>query len=121
MLGEAYFLGKGVTQDYAKAVELLTFACNKGSKYGLFYLAKCHFNGWGTPQDYVRARQYLDKVDWNYWEADYLRGLIYANGLGVAADIAKGVGYLQKAGDHPEAKAELAKYKKTLFGKWVRR
>lgn len=121
VLGEAYFLGKGVAQDYAKAVELLTFACNKGSKYGLFYLAKCRFNGWGTPQDYVRARQYLDKVDWNYWEADYLRGLIYANGLGVAADIPKGVGYLQKAGDHPEVKAELAKYKKTLFGKWVRR
>ncbi len=121
VLGEAYFLGKGVTQDYAKAVELLTFACDKGSKYGLFYLAKCHFNGWGTPQDYVRARQYLDKVDWNYWEADYLRGVIYANGLGVAADISRGVGYLQKAGEHPEAKAELAKYKKTLFGKWVRR
>ena len=108
-------------QNYTEAIRLLTYACDKGSKYGLFYLAKCYFNGWGTPQDYVRARQYLDKVDWNYWEADYLRGLLYGNGLGVAADIPKAVGFLQKAGDHPEARAELAKYKKTLFGKWVRR
>ena len=121
VLGEAYFLGKGVVQDYAEAVRLLTYACDRGSKYGLFYLAKCCFNGWGTPQDYVRARQYLDKVDWNYWEADYLRGLIYGNGLGVAADIPRAVACLQKAGEHPEVKTELAKYKKTLFGKWVRR
>ena len=60
-------------------------------------------------------------MGFSIWQNATLRGLIYANGLGVAADIAKGVGYLQKAGDHPEAKAELAKYKKTLFGKWVRR
>ena len=121
VLGEAYYLGTGVTQDYGKAVELLSYACSKGSKYGLFYLAKCCYYGLGTPQDYVKARQYRDKVDWNYWEADYLRGMIYGNGQGVTQDIPKAVGFLQKAGDHPEAREELAKYKKTFFGKWVRR
>ena len=121
LLGEAYYLGKGVEQDYGKAFRLLSYASDKGSRYGVFYLAKCCYNGWGTPQDYGRARQYLDRVNWNYWEADYLRGMIYGHGLGVAVDIPKAVGYLQKAGDHPEAKAELGHYKKTLFGKWVRR
>ena len=48
-------------------------------------------------------------------------GVIYGRGLGVPADIKKGVEYLQKAGDYKEAKEELLKYKKTLFGKWVRR
>ena len=33
----------------------------------------------------------------------------------------KAVELLQKAGDHREAKEELRHYKKTLFGKWVRR
>ena len=47
--------------------------------------------------------------------------MIYGQGLGVAADIPRGVAYLQKAGNHPEVKTELARYKKTLFGKWVRR
>ncbi len=110
-----------MAQDYAKAFQLLSYAYNKGSKWGVFYLGKCYFYGLGTPQDYSRALQFLDEVDWNYWEADYLQGMIYARGLGVAEDIPKGVAYLQKAGNHQEAKEELLHYKKTLFGKWKRR
>ena len=51
-----------------------------------------------------------------------MRGVIFARGLGgAAADIPKGVAYLQKAGSFDKAKEELLHYKKTLFGKWVRR
>ncbi|MDE5588081.1 MAG: hypothetical protein K2J60_02925 [Acetatifactor sp.] len=121
MLGRAYFQGKGVTQDYAKAYYYLYYGYNNGSKWGVFYLAKCFFYGYGTNQDYVLARQLLDEVYWDNWEADYLRGMIYANGLGVSQDIPRGIAYLQKAGNHEEAKTELSHYKKTLFGKWVRR
>ena len=71
-------------------------------------------------QDYAKAFTYLDKVDWNCHPAFYLLGKMYCNGLGVPTDIAKGVEYLQKAGDEPDAKEELRHYKKTLFGKWVR-
>ena len=60
-------------------------------------------------------------MDWNHWEKDYMLGVIYARGLGVAEDIPKGVAHLQKAASHTEAKEELLNYKKTLFGKWVRR
>ena len=45
-------------------------------------------------------------------------GYIYGRGFGVPQDIEKAVLYLQKAGDHPEAKEELLRYKKTMFGKW---
>ena len=48
-------------------------------------------------------------------------GFIYGRGLGVPADIPKAVAYLKKAGSNKEAKEELLHYKKTLFGKWVRR
>ncbi len=55
-------------------------------------------------------------------EADYMQGYIHARGLGgVPEDIKKGVELLKKAGNLPEAKEELLHYKKTLFGKWVRR
>ena len=60
-------------------------------------------------------------VDWDNPNAFSLLGCLYARGLGGPEDIAKGVEYLQKAGDHAEAKEELRRYKKTLFGKWVRR
>lgn len=121
LLGRAYLLGLGVSVDYDKAFRLLSFAYQQGSKWGVFFLAKCCFYGWGTPQDYVQARKFLDEVNWNYWEADYLRGVIYGQGLGVGADVPRAVAYLQKAGEHPEAKEELSHYKKTFFGKWVRR
>ena len=121
MLGRAYFHGRGVSQDYTKAYSYLYHAYNKGSKWGVFFLAKCFFYGLGTGQDYTLARQLLEQMNWNYWEADYLKGIIYANGLGVTQDISKGVAYLQKVSDHEEARLELSHYKKTLFGKWVRR
>lgn len=120
LLGRAYFQGRGVSQDYSKAYYYLYYAYNKGSKMGLFLLAKCFFYGYGTGQDYNLAHQLLEQMNWEYWEADYFRGMIYANGLGVPKDISRGVAFLQRAGDHEEAKAELAHYKKNFFGKWVR-
>ena len=122
-LGRAYFLGQGVPQDYAKAFHYLSIAHDKrGSDWGVFYLAKCCFYGLGTPQDYGKALGYLNEMDWKNQEADYMRGVIYAQGLGgLSADIPKGVDYLQKAGNFDKAKEELLHYKKTLFGKWVRR
>lgn len=121
-LGSLYYEGKGVPQDYAKAYQLISWAYQEGkTSWSLDYLGKCCFYGRGTQQDYQKAREYLEQIDWNDWEVSYLLGCIYARGLGVPADIKKGVEYLQKAGNHPEAKEELLRYKKTLFGKWVQR
>ena len=116
-----YYDGNGVEKDYAKAFQLLKYAYDHDNTWGVCYLGKLYFRGWGTQQDYVKARELLEKVSWNNKEAFYMLGAIYGQGLGVPEDIKKGVEYLQKAGDNEEAKKELLKYKKTLFGKWVRR
>ena len=121
LLGKAYYFGRGVPQDYAKAYQLLSTAYGTGSTWGVFYLGSCCFNGWGTPQDYAAARKFLEQVNWNNSDAAYMRGYLYARGLGGPEDIKKGVEELQKAGNHAQAKEELLHYKKTLFGKWVRR
>lgn len=121
MLGKAYFQGRGVPQDYQKAYYYLHYGYTNGSKWGVFLLAKCFFYGHGTKRDYELARKLLEEVYWDNCEADYLRGMIYARGLGVPQDIPRGVAYLQKAGSYSEAREELSHYKKTLFGKWVRR
>ena len=120
-LGSLYYEGTGVEKDYARAFRLLTYGYEHNTKFGVCYLGKCYFRGLGTVQDYVKAREFLEQVDWKNREAFYMLGVIYGQGLGVPADIKKGVEYLLKAEDNKEAKAELLKYKKTLFGKWVRR
>ena len=122
-LGTFYFNGQGVEQDYAKAFQLLKWAYDQSNtnNWGAYYLGACYAYGRGTQQDYAAARKFLEMVDWNNRSAFYLLGYLYARGLGGPEDIAKGVEYLQKAGDHAEAKEELRHYKKTLFGKWVRR
>lgn len=118
-LGAMYLKGTGVPQDYAKAFQLLRWAYDQDSRWGVFYLGKCCFYGMGTPQDYSQARAFLEEMDWENREASYMLGYIYARGLGVPADIKKGVELLQKAGDRADAKEELLRYRKTLFGKWV--
>lgn len=120
-LGALCFDGNGVPQNYERAVSLLTKAFEMGSSWGCDYLGKAYFYGLGTFQDYIRAREFLEKIDWEDKEAFYMLGVIYAQGRGVPADIPKGVGYLKKAGNQKGAKEELVKYKRTLFGKWVSR
>lgn len=120
-LGRVFLLGLGVPTDYEKAFKLLSFAYNEGSRWGVFYLAKCYFYGWGTQQDYTQARRFLEEMKQSDSEADYLLGMIYGHGLGTGKDTAKAAEYLQRAGDYEEAKQELLNYKKTFLGKWVRR
>ena len=122
-LGSFYYRGEGIERDYAKAFQLLKWAYdqNPSSNWGAYYLGACYAHGRGTQQDYVQARKFLEMVDWNSKEAFSLLGYLYARGLGGPENIAKGVEYLQKAGDYGEAKEELRHYKKTFFGKWVRR
>ena len=123
-LGALYFLGSGVPQDYAKAFQLLRWAYDRvpTNNWGAYYLGACYAYGYGTQQDYTLARKCLEMVNWNSRDAFYLLGYLYARGLGGPEDIPKGVEYLQKAGDHADARKELKNYKKTFFGgKWVRR
>lgn len=120
-LGALYFKGEGVPQDYGRAYQLLRIAYEAESTWGTYYLGKCAFEGLGVQQDYVLAREYLEKMDWNNNNANFMLGYIYGRGLGVPEDIPKAVALLQKAGNEENAKKELLNYKKTLFGKWVRR
>lgn len=123
MLGYLYFSGDyGCPQDYARAVQLLELAESRGSLWQGGILARCYLTGSGCQKNYERAKYILEHTEekrrvesWNY-----AMGLMLAEGLGVPEDIKQGVAYLQKS-SLPEAKEALLHYKKTLFGKWVRR
>ena len=120
--GELYFDGKGgVPQDYARAVQLFERAHALNNNWGNDMLAACYLMGWGCQKDPMKARTLLEEADYSSNLSNFSLGLIYADGLGVPEDIKRGVEYLQKAKNYAPAQEALLRFKKTMFGKWVRR
>ena len=121
MAGVLYYTGEGGVQDYARAVQLLEGAKAKGADYGIDMLADCYLFGRGCQRDPGRAYQLFQEWKYNTDIKNYGLGAIYAEGLGVPVDIEKGVEYFQKCKGYAPAQEALLHFKKTLFGKWVRR
>ena len=120
--GEMLFEGKdGIPQDRARAVQLFELARKNGNTWGNDMLGLCYLFGYGCQQDPARARMLFEEANYSSNRKSYGLGLIYADGMGVPEDIAKGVALLQKAGNYPPAQEALLRFKKTIFGKWVRR
>lgn len=57
-----YFYGKGVEQDYAKAVEYYTLAAEQGEPAGLFGLGECYYLGQGLEKDLDKATEWYRKA-----------------------------------------------------------
>jgi len=57
-----YAEGKGVKQDYFKAVELFQKACDGGDAAGCYNLGIMYMNGQGVKQDYSKAKKLLVKL-----------------------------------------------------------
>lgn len=121
--GELYFLGEGgVPQDYTRAVQLFEHAhSHSGNVWVNDMLGICYLFGYGCQKDPGKAKALFDEANYTSDLKNYGLGMIYAEGLGTAENIKKGVEYFQKAKDYAPAQEALRSYKKTLFGKWVRK
>lgn len=116
-LGRMYCEGEGVMKDYTKALPLIKLAVETKYPNNVYYLGKCYY-GMG---EYEKARTCFENSSVSDMEVNYMLGMIYTRGLGVAENIDKGIKYLKNAKGIPEAKMEIAKYKKPFLGKWVRK
>ena len=61
-LGNLYSSGQGVKQDYKKARELYSKACDIGHVDGCYNLGVLYLNGQGVRQDKRRAKEYFGKA-----------------------------------------------------------
>ena len=73
-------------------------------------VGKCCFEGLGTPQNYAKAKTFLEQVNWDNSDTYYMLGCIYGRGLDTAEDIPKGVAYLKKAGDNKKAQEAVLSF-----------
>ena len=60
ILGARYDEGRGVPQDYAKAMEWYTKAAAQGFAVAQYNLGLMYAKGNGVPQDYVQAHKWAD-------------------------------------------------------------
>ena len=111
-LGDDYYFGRGMAQDYAKARDYWEQAAVKGNAEALNGLGYLYRNGLGVTQDYAKARDYYEQAAakgnvsalWNL-------GMMYEHGDGVNRDYETALGYYQKAADTGDEDAS-AKVKK---------
>ena len=122
LAGKLLYLGQdGVPQDYGRAVQLFERAHALKNTWGNDMLGSCYLFGYGCQKDPARALQLYQEVDYSTNLLNYGLGTIYTQGLSVPEDIKKGVEYFQKCRNYAPAQEALLNFKKTLFGKWVRR
>ena len=116
LLGEIYFYGgDGVEPDYNKAFRHLLAARDRDNHWGAALLGTCYLKGMGTAVNYVEAKKEFERYPKQALAAIGL-GEIYAYGLGVPADIKKGMAYWDSFPEHPAVAEHKRHFKKTLFG-----
>lgn len=109
--------------DSAELFQWAHEAYEQGAKEVQPYLVYAYLKGAGTTVSFEKAYELFSQLHPEQRDCKmmYAGALMYLNGTGVEQDVKKGIEYLKQAGDYPPAVQELACYKRTLLGKWVRK
>ena len=88
VLGNRYFKGDGVDQDYGQAVLWYTQSANQGYAAALNQLGYMHQNKAGLPlDDRLALKYYRAAAKKGYAQAEYNMGVMYQHGVGVMAKV----------------------------------
>ena len=102
-IGQLYYNGQGVEQDYEKAMEWYLLGVQDGSAVSAYNIGKMYHYGDGVEKDYAMAAQWWEKaleLDPDYLNALEWLGWIYRqNEYGVKPDAEKSEMYLQRAAE----------------------
>ncbi len=123
-----YFEGtSSVSQDFLKCREWSEKALSQGKISAKYYLGYCYLNGvGGCEKNYPLAHRYFADCsatrNHNQGNAYRALGSIHEKALGVPVNLNKAVYYYEKASHHgcEQAKEDLTRFKKNLFGNWKR-
>ncbi|KAI9203621.1 uncharacterized protein BJ171DRAFT_137570 [Polychytrium aggregatum] len=116
-LGVCYEKGRGIIQDYPKAVKWWTSAANQGHANAQYNLGICHSLGIRVARDHTKAFEWFTKAaNQGHARAQYGLGFCYEYGKGVSKNIETARSWIQKAADqgHEAAKIVLERLDKVL-------
>ncbi len=107
IIGECYYFGWGVEQDYGKAVEWYKKSAEQGNAVAQCNLVYCYHKGQGVEQDYGRAVEWLNKsAEQGNAVAQCILGICYEYGQGVEQDYKKAVEWYKKSAEQGNAVAQ---------------
>ena len=119
-LGNAYYFGRGVPQDFAQAVLWYRKAAEQGVQNAELNLGNAYRTGQGVPQDYATAvvwyRKAAEKGD---AEAQNNLGVSYYYGKGVVTDYAQADEWYRKAAEEGNTDAQFSLGASYALGKGV--
>ena len=105
--GDRYYYGRGVVQDYSKAVEFYRNAAKLGNVSAQDKLGWMYENGLGVTKNYSEAFQWYRKAaEWGCLRRQNQVGWFYQNGWGVRQDYGEAVKWYRKAADQGNANSQ---------------
>jgi TPR repeat protein len=108
-VASAYYLGRGVSQDYAEALRWYRMAADRGEPGAEDALGYMYLKGQGVPQDYAQAFQwYRRAAEHGDRKGQFDLGKAYDEGVGVQSDYIEASRWYRKAADQNYAKGEDA-------------
>ena len=106
-LGDRYYEGNGVQQDYREAVKWFRKAAQQGNAEAQAGLGLCYLTGEGVPEDAREAVKWLRKsAEQGNASGQILLGLCYEDGIGVPKDMREAVKWYRKAAEQGNAEAQ---------------
>ncbi len=100
LMGNSYFIGYVVEQDYSQAIEWYQKAAEQGHKEAQYRLGTCYEDSLGVQQDYnLAAYWYKLSADQGYTLAQYKIAECLAEGNGIAVDKKLANEYYRKAAE----------------------
>ena len=106
-LARCFAEGKGVEQNWTKAVEWYTKAAEKGHGDAMYNIGVCFEKGEGVEQNWTKAVEWYTKAaEKGHSSAMSNLGRCFEKGEGVEQNLAKAVEWYTKAVDHGRAKAK---------------
>lgn len=120
-LGEVYYYGKGVDQDYSEALSWYMLAADQGNVAAQLAIGAMHAKGRGTKQDYVEANKWFFRAaDKGNAFAQFNVGAAYDHGLGIKTDHAEAFKWFLRAAENGIAQAQYIVGTKYAEGQGIR-
>lgn len=104
--GQALLNGRGVKADETEGMKWIEKALAQNLPHACFAKGEFFYHGLhGHPQDYARAREYLQKAaDADLAAAQNMLGTMYQEALGVATDLARAEALFRQAAEQGDPK-----------------